>query len=288
MYMRYTNTQGNADEQFTWGESPYVPVAGNFGTLNSGVTVNVSGAPDALKWAVESLYQELPSAPHLPERPAQQPHGHGRPPEDPDRHRHRLDLHRLRQAGRRRPSRRRHDPRRLRQRLGVARRRRRDGLEEPRPLVRRRTPLRDPHRRRLAADPDGVMAEHSADHQRRQRPHLLRRAVGRSKAPSSASHATPSSGPRSARSRCRRRWRTVDRSTPSTPCAARPTSRSRATSTSGWGQHVGGGNPPAGFIDLVDAYGGYPVPRPVRRRTCHRRRHVRRRRRSPRRSAASA
>ena len=66
VYMRYTNTQGNADEQFTWGESPYVPVAGNFGTLNSGVTVNISGAPDGLKWAVESLYQELPAAPHLP------------------------------------------------------------------------------------------------------------------------------------------------------------------------------------------------------------------------------
>ena len=48
------------------GESPYIPVAGDFGTLNSGVTVNVSGAPDAPKWAVESLYQELPSAPHLP------------------------------------------------------------------------------------------------------------------------------------------------------------------------------------------------------------------------------
>ncbi len=66
MYMRYSNTQGNANEQFVWGESPYIPVAGDFGTLNSGVTVNVSGAPDALKWAVESLYQELPSAPHLP------------------------------------------------------------------------------------------------------------------------------------------------------------------------------------------------------------------------------
>ena len=66
MYLRYSNTQGNADEQFVWGESPYIPVAGNFGTLNSGVTVNVTGAPEALLWAVESLYQDLPSAPHLP------------------------------------------------------------------------------------------------------------------------------------------------------------------------------------------------------------------------------
>jgi len=66
LYLRYTNTQGNANEDYRWGEAPYVPVSGNFGALNSGVTVNVSGAPQGLEWAVESFYQDLPSAPHLP------------------------------------------------------------------------------------------------------------------------------------------------------------------------------------------------------------------------------
>ena len=31
-YLRYTNTQGNADEQFTWGQSYWLPVAGYFGS----------------------------------------------------------------------------------------------------------------------------------------------------------------------------------------------------------------------------------------------------------------
>ena len=66
VYLRYTNTQGNANEAYTWGQTPWIPVAGNFGKLNSGVSVNVDGAPEGLAYAVESLYLELPSAPHLP------------------------------------------------------------------------------------------------------------------------------------------------------------------------------------------------------------------------------
>ena len=66
VYLRYTNTQGNANEDYTWGNTPYIPVSGDFGVLNSGVNVNLSGAPDGLEYAVESFYQELPNAPHLP------------------------------------------------------------------------------------------------------------------------------------------------------------------------------------------------------------------------------
>ena len=66
IYLRYTNTAGFADESYTWGNSPYVPVSGNFGTLSSGVNVNLFGAPDALEHAVESFYQEYGFAPHLP------------------------------------------------------------------------------------------------------------------------------------------------------------------------------------------------------------------------------
>jgi hypothetical protein len=65
VYMRHSNTQGNADEWYKWGESAYIPVSGYFGTLNSGVTVNVTGAPEQLKYAVESFYQDQKSAPHL-------------------------------------------------------------------------------------------------------------------------------------------------------------------------------------------------------------------------------
>ncbi len=66
VYMRFTNTQGNADEFYQWGESSYIPVAGFFGNLDSGVKVNVSGAPAELSYAVESFYQDQQSAPHLP------------------------------------------------------------------------------------------------------------------------------------------------------------------------------------------------------------------------------
>ena len=66
VYMRHSNTQGNADERYQWGEAPYIPVAGRFGNLASGVTVNVSGAPAQLRYAVESFYQDQQSAPHLP------------------------------------------------------------------------------------------------------------------------------------------------------------------------------------------------------------------------------
>jgi hypothetical protein len=66
VYMRHSNTQGNADEQYQWGESHYVPVAGRFGTLNTGVTVNVSGAPTELAYAVESFYNDQQAAPHIP------------------------------------------------------------------------------------------------------------------------------------------------------------------------------------------------------------------------------
>jgi len=30
-YFRHTNTQGNADSQFTWGATTWLPVAGKFG-----------------------------------------------------------------------------------------------------------------------------------------------------------------------------------------------------------------------------------------------------------------
>jgi hypothetical protein len=30
-YFRYTNTQGNADTTLTFGQSPWLPVAGTFG-----------------------------------------------------------------------------------------------------------------------------------------------------------------------------------------------------------------------------------------------------------------
>jgi len=30
-FFRHTNTQGNADSQFTWGASTWLPVAGKFG-----------------------------------------------------------------------------------------------------------------------------------------------------------------------------------------------------------------------------------------------------------------
>jgi hypothetical protein len=30
-YFRHTNTQGNADSQFTWGQTDWLPIAGNFG-----------------------------------------------------------------------------------------------------------------------------------------------------------------------------------------------------------------------------------------------------------------
>jgi len=66
VYMRFENSQGNADEEYRWGESPYIPVAGNFGPLSTTVTVNVTGATDQLKYAVESFYNDQKSAPHLP------------------------------------------------------------------------------------------------------------------------------------------------------------------------------------------------------------------------------
>ena len=31
IYFRFTNTQGNADDQFIWGQSGWLPVSGNFG-----------------------------------------------------------------------------------------------------------------------------------------------------------------------------------------------------------------------------------------------------------------
>jgi hypothetical protein len=30
-YFRHTNTQGNADAQFVWGQTLWLPIAGNFG-----------------------------------------------------------------------------------------------------------------------------------------------------------------------------------------------------------------------------------------------------------------
>ena len=33
-YFRHTNTQGNADSQFTWGATGWLPVAGAFGLDN--------------------------------------------------------------------------------------------------------------------------------------------------------------------------------------------------------------------------------------------------------------
>jgi anionic cell wall polymer biosynthesis LytR-Cps2A-Psr (LCP) family protein len=67
MYLWYANASGPADEHFTWGEPEWVPVAGLFGPVSSGVSVNLPGAPQGAARAVESLYLELPAAPHLPE-----------------------------------------------------------------------------------------------------------------------------------------------------------------------------------------------------------------------------
>ncbi|MGI9667152.1 MAG: LCP family protein [Acidimicrobiia bacterium] len=66
VYMRFSNTQGNADEFYQWGESNYIPVAGDFGALDSGVTVNVTGGTDQINYAVESFYQDQQAAPHIP------------------------------------------------------------------------------------------------------------------------------------------------------------------------------------------------------------------------------
>jgi hypothetical protein len=67
LYFRHTNTQGNADTEYTWGDTNWIPVAGNFGPLSSGVAVSLSNSPPAgVRYAVESLYLELPRAPELP------------------------------------------------------------------------------------------------------------------------------------------------------------------------------------------------------------------------------
>ena len=63
IHLRYENSDGGADESYTWGTSSWIPVAGSFGDLASSVTVDVDGAPQSLAWAVESLYLELDAAP---------------------------------------------------------------------------------------------------------------------------------------------------------------------------------------------------------------------------------
>ena len=199
MYMRYTNTQGNANEQFKWGESPYIPVAGNFGTLNSGVNVNVSGAPDGLKWAVESLYQELPSAPHLPDGLRNNLGGiDDRPKTQTVTGTASTSTAYGKQVGVVKAG---GDTilAVFDQRMGMARRRRRDGIEGPRPLVRRRTPLRDPHRCRLAIDAGRHLAErhHSSPTPTASTSTPWCRRPVRER--SSASRGTRSSKPRSAR-----------------------------------------------------------------------------------------
>ena len=95
IYMRFANTQGNADEEYTWGESTYIPVAGVFGTLNTGVTVNVSGAPAQLKYAIESFYNDQQSAPHIPAGLRTQPARPPGLPEGQDRHRRRDECRRF-------------------------------------------------------------------------------------------------------------------------------------------------------------------------------------------------
>ena len=63
VHLRYENSDGDADESYTWGTSSWIPVAGSFGDLASSVTVDVDGAPQGLSWALESLYLELDAAP---------------------------------------------------------------------------------------------------------------------------------------------------------------------------------------------------------------------------------
>ena len=63
VHLRYENSDGGADESYSWGTSVWIPVAGSFGDLSSTVTVDVDGAPQGLVWALESLYLELDAAP---------------------------------------------------------------------------------------------------------------------------------------------------------------------------------------------------------------------------------
>ena len=63
--LRYSNTDGGPDETYPWGSASWMPVAGRFGALSSPVSVDISGAPQSLAWAVESLYLELGEAPYV-------------------------------------------------------------------------------------------------------------------------------------------------------------------------------------------------------------------------------
>lgn len=66
IYLRYTNTQGNANESYTMGASSWIPVSGNFGPLGSGVNVNLSGSTSGIRNAVEQLYLWNWASPGLP------------------------------------------------------------------------------------------------------------------------------------------------------------------------------------------------------------------------------
>ncbi len=55
-YLRYSNTQGNADEVRSMGAGTWLPVAGDFGPLFPRVAVTLSNAPAGLANAVAGLY----------------------------------------------------------------------------------------------------------------------------------------------------------------------------------------------------------------------------------------
>lgn len=63
IHLAYTATNDGPDESYSWGAASWIPVAGRFGDLDSNVTVELTGAPQSLTWAVESLYLELAEAP---------------------------------------------------------------------------------------------------------------------------------------------------------------------------------------------------------------------------------
>ncbi|MFQ5524449.1 MAG: LCP family protein, partial [Acidimicrobiia bacterium] len=66
LYFRFTNTQGVADDQYSWGDTGWIPVSGDFGPLSSGVNVSLSGATSGLKNAVEAYYLWYWGAPEIP------------------------------------------------------------------------------------------------------------------------------------------------------------------------------------------------------------------------------
>jgi hypothetical protein len=45
MYMLYTNTQGNADEQFAWGRPSCIPATGDLGAVSFAAALERSDTP---------------------------------------------------------------------------------------------------------------------------------------------------------------------------------------------------------------------------------------------------